>query len=53
MYEYEVTRYDPQMGEGGLFAAYIDTFLKPKTEASGYPDWVRTPEVEDLYIDNT
>ena len=31
---------------------YIDTFLKLKTEASGYPSWVRTPEDEDLYIAN-
>lgn len=23
-----------------------------KTEANGYPDWVRTPENEDRYIDN-
>jgi G:T-mismatch repair DNA endonuclease (very short patch repair protein) len=52
IYEYEVTRYDPQTGQGGLFAEYIDTFLKLKAEASGYPDWVRTPEEEDRYIDN-
>jgi len=31
---------------------YIDTFLKLKTEASGYPDWVGTPEEEDRYIAN-
>ena len=30
---------------------YINTFLKHKTEASGYPSWVRTPEDEDRYID--
>jgi hypothetical protein len=52
LYEYEVTRYDPQTGECGLFVAYIDKFLKLKSEASGYPDWVRTPEVEDRFIDN-
>ena len=34
VYEYEVTRYDSNTGEGGLFADY-DTFLKLKTEASG------------------
>jgi hypothetical protein len=35
IYEYEVTRYDPQTVQGGLFVAYIDTFLKLKAEASG------------------
>ena len=40
------------MGQGGLFVQYVDTFLKLKTEASGYPSWVRTPEVEDRYIAN-
>ena len=44
VYEYDVTQYDPQTDQGGLFAQYIDTFLKLKTEASGYSDWVRTPE---------
>ena len=27
VYEYRVTRYDPETGEGGLFVDYIDTFL--------------------------
>ena len=35
LYEYEVTRYDPQTGQGGLFVAYILTFLKLKAETSG------------------
>ena len=48
--EYQVTRYDPQTGNGGLFAQYIDTFLKLKAEGSGYPIWVQCPEVEDRYI---
>ena len=52
VYEYAVTQYDPQTGQGGLFVEYVDTFLKLKTEASGYPDWVRTPEDEDRYISN-
>jgi hypothetical protein len=50
VYQYEVTRYDPDTGEGGLFVDYINTFLKLKAEASGYPSWVRTPDDEDLYI---
>jgi len=51
VYEYEVTRYDPDTGEGGLFVDYINTFLKLKAEASGYPSWVRTADDEDRYID--
>ena len=51
VYEYKVTRYDPETVEGGLFVDYIDTFLKLKAEASGYPSWVRTADDEDRYID--
>jgi hypothetical protein len=40
-YEYEITQYDPMTGEGGHFVQYIDTFLKLKAEASGYPEWVQ------------
>jgi hypothetical protein len=35
VYDYQVTRYDPQTGDGGLFVQYINTFLKLKAEASG------------------
>ena len=51
IYEYRVTQYNPETGEGGLFVEYIDTFLKLKAEASGYPSWVRTPADEDRYIE--
>jgi hypothetical protein len=47
-----VTRYDPETREGGLFAGYIDTFLKLKAEASGYTAWVRTSADEELYIES-
>jgi G:T-mismatch repair DNA endonuclease (very short patch repair protein) len=50
VYEYEVTQYDKQTGTGGLFVDYIDTFLKLKAEASGYPSWVRGPEDEERYV---
>jgi len=40
VYEYAATQYDPKTCEGGLFVVYIDTFLKLKTEATGYRDWV-------------
>jgi hypothetical protein len=50
VYEYVVTQYDCETGNGGLFVHYINTFLKLKAEASGYPSWVRTPIDEDQYV---
>jgi len=50
-YEYEVTQYNPETGEGGLFGDYINTFLELKAEASGYHGWVRSPEDEEQYVD--
>jgi len=46
-----VTQYNPETGDGGLFAKYINTFLKLKAEASGYPGWVRSPEDDDRYVE--
>ena len=51
VFEYKVTQYNQETGQGDLFADYINTFLKLKTEASGYPSWVRTPADEDWYIE--
>ena len=52
IYEYQVTQYDPQTGNGGLSAEYINTFLKLKAEASGYTNWVQCPEDKDRFISN-
>jgi hypothetical protein len=43
-------QYDPETDDGGLFVEYINTFLKLKTEASGYPNWVQCPKDEDRCI---
>ena len=51
IYEYRVTQYNTKTGKGGLFVEYINTFLKLKAEASGYPSWVRTSADEDQYIE--
>jgi len=45
------TQYDPRTGEGGLFASYINTFFKFKQEASGWPDWAKTPEDAKRYVE--
>ncbi|XP_044005444.1 uncharacterized protein LOC122850350 [Aphidius gifuensis] len=54
---YEVWHYDKmsmsnkETNEVGLFTGYINTFLKIKQEASGYPSWVKTESDKDQYIE--
>jgi hypothetical protein len=50
VYQYQITHFNRETGEGRLFVDYINTFLKLKVEARGYPSWVRTPDDEDCYI---
>lgn len=49
-WEYEMIQFDPTTNTGGLFAGYIDTFLKIKTEASGFPSWCVSPNSREQYI---
>jgi len=49
---YEVIQYSPETGQGGLFVDYINTCLKVKAEASGYPGWEYSPEDEDRYVES-
>lgn len=51
-WEYKTTKYDPITKTGGIFAQYIDTFLKIKTEASGFPSWCKTPSDKEKFIQN-
>ena len=51
-YEHRFTQYAARTREGGLFVGYINAFLKLKAEASGYANWVRSPEDEERYIEN-
>ena len=37
--------------EGGLFTSYINTFLKLKQQASGFPEYIQTNEEKDHYIE--
>ena len=51
VYHYpESAQYDQKAKTGGLFAEQVDTFIKIKTEASGWPDWVSTATDRDCYI---
>ena len=52
VYEYQITRYNQETGECGLFLVFINTFLKLKAEAIGYSSWVRTPNNKDQYIES-
>ena len=39
-----ITKYDPSTGDDGLFAQYMNTFMKIKMEASGYPSQCDTDQ---------
>ena len=43
--------WDFEKGEGGLFAEYVDAWLKIKTEASGWPKDCETEEKKQNYIE--
>ena len=45
----ETTQYDKTTGSGGIFAKYIDVFLKVKQESSGYPDWCKTEQDKEKF----
>ena len=47
----ETEMYDPQTKKGGLFTGYINTFLKLKQQASGFPENVKSEEEKNRYID--
>jgi len=51
VYEYQIIQYNQETGQGGLFVDYMNTILKLKAEASGYPSWVRTLNDEAQYIE--
>jgi hypothetical protein len=43
-------QYDTMTKTGGLFTGYIDTFLKIKMEASGFPDGVLSDEDKQTFV---
>lgn len=47
-----VEKYDPKLKPGGIFTEYINTFLKMKQEASGWPSWCKTEDDKQRYIDD-
>lgn len=49
-WEYKTTQYDENTRKGGIFAKYIDTFLKIKTEASGFPAHCNSESAKTQFI---
>ena len=45
-------KYDEEKKTGGLFTQYINTFLKLKQEASGFPENVKTEEEKRRYVED-
>jgi len=48
----ETAQYNPITRQGGLFTSYVDTFMKYKEEASGWPDNVVTDEEKKTHVEN-
>lgn len=46
------TQYNPHTKSDGLFTEYVDTFLKLKTDASGYPAWCLTENDKETYVNS-
>ena len=45
-----ISQYDPVWKSGGIFTDYVNTFLKVKQEASGWPDWCKSVQDKQQYI---
>jgi len=39
-WDYSVTFFDKETNSGGIFAEYVNMFLKLKQESSGFSSWV-------------
>ncbi|XP_018370538.1 PREDICTED: uncharacterized protein LOC108766020 [Trachymyrmex cornetzi] len=50
IWQYKVTRYDPDTRQGGLFIGYINSFLQLKQEASGWPNEYVDDEAKERYL---
>jgi len=47
----EWEKYNPETRSGGLFSDYVNTFLRLKAQASGWPEGVTTEEEKDRFLD--
>ncbi|CAH3114964.1 unnamed protein product [Pocillopora meandrina] len=49
---HEAWHFPPDQRKQGLFAPYVDTWLKIKQESSGYPSWAQTDAQKEDYVKN-
>jgi hypothetical protein len=49
----KMAQYDPDTKTGGVFTDYVDTFLKTKQEASGWPECVARKKINTTTSKNT
>ena len=47
---HEVHHFPPNQRKIGLFAEYVNTWLKIKQESAGYPAWAVTPTDKAQYV---
>jgi len=47
LWKYSATCFDKGSNSGGLFAEYVNMFLKLKQELSGYSSWVHSEDAKD------
>ena len=45
----DISQYDPETRRGCVFTEYVNTFLKLKQEASGWPEWCQSKEDRQKY----
>jgi hypothetical protein len=50
IWEYDVTKYNKQTQEGGLFKDYVNQYARLKEHASGIPRFLKTEDEIDRYI---
>ena len=46
----EMSRFNKETCDSGLFTEYVNMFLNITQEASGWPVWVKTDEDKSKYI---
>ncbi|XP_052779212.1 uncharacterized protein LOC128216636 [Mya arenaria] len=46
----KISQYDQNSKCGGIFTEYVNTFLKVKQEASGWPEWCKTEDDKQSYM---
>ena len=49
---HEIWHFPDSQQRAGLFKDYVNTWLKIKTESSGYPAWATTDQQKRLYVAN-